>query len=341
MTTYSQAGVNLEAANDFVQGIKKIASPTNNSQVINGIGGFAGLFRIPKGYENPVLVACTDGVGTKLKIAYESGKLEGIGQDLVAMCVNDLLCTGAKPLFFLDYLATGKLDSTQALIIANSIAQACLESGSVLLGGETAELPGMLPPKGYELAGFSVGIVEENKILNPDCTEEGDLLIGIPSSGVHSNGYSLIHSIIQKSNLDLQKTYSGFSRPLVDELLEPTKIYTKTIQPILDKVKAIAHITGGGLPENLPRALNKSLKAKIKLNSWTIPQIFNFIQEQGSVEESEMFKVFNMGIGLVLIVSPVEIQAVRNYLNEANQEFYELGYLEKKNNLDESSVDLV
>jgi phosphoribosylformylglycinamidine cyclo-ligase len=216
-----------------------------------------------------------------------------------------------------------------------------LESGSVLLGGETAELPGMLPPKGYELAGFSVGIVEENKILNPDCTEEGDLLIGIPSSGVHSNGYSLIHSIIQKSNLDLQKTYSGFSRPLVDEFLEPTKIYTKTIQPILDKVKAIAHITGGGLPENLPRALNKSLKAKIKLNSWTIPQIFNFIQEQGSVEESEMFKVFNMGIGLVLIVSPVEIQAVRNYLNEANQEFYELGYLEKKNNLDESSVDLV
>ncbi len=339
MSTYSASGVNLDAAYSFIQGVSRIAKKTYNSSVIGGIGGFAGLYKLPSGYQNPVLVACTDGVGTKLKLAYENNYLENIGQDLVAMCVNDLLCAGAKPLFFLDYLATESLEPEEALVIAESIGKACEYADCVLLGGETAELPGMLPEHGYELAGFTVGIVEEANILNSQNTTEGDLLIALPSSGVHSNGYSLVRSIISDADLDLQKTYEGFQNPLIEELLVPTIIYTKLLQPIMSRVKTVAHITGGGLPENLPRAYTDNLQAVIDTAAWEPPQIFKFLQSAGSVDTQEMFKVFNMGIGLVLIISPSERDTICHYLNEQKQIFYEIGRLSLK--ASESSPSLV
>jgi phosphoribosylformylglycinamidine cyclo-ligase len=338
MSTYLQAGVNLNAASQFVHGISKIAADTFNEQVLGGIGGFAGLYRLPTGYTKPILVACTDGVGSKLKLAYENNKLETIGQDLVAMCVNDLLCSGAKPLFFLDYLATESLNPEQALVIAASIGKACKESGAVLLGGETAELPGMLPSKAYELAGFTVGIVDEDKILNPQNTSEGDILIAIPSSGVHSNGYSLVRSVIKNNNLDLNKIYTGLTETLIDEILKPTALYTKLIDPIMGNIKAISHITGGGLPENLPRSFNKTLKAEIQKGSWQIPPIFELLQSKGNISEEEMFKVFNMGIGLVLIVEPSQRDIICQYLEDQKQTYSIIGRLTARNEASEQII---
>ncbi|MDX1919473.1 MAG: phosphoribosylformylglycinamidine cyclo-ligase [Candidatus Caenarcaniphilales bacterium] len=329
MESYLKSGVNIDEADSFVSELSKHAAKTFNNNVINGLGGFAGLFRLPQGLSNPVLVACTDGVGSKLKLAYENKKLENIGQDLVAMCLNDLLCSGAKPLFFLDYLATAKLDKEEALAIAKSIVKACQENDTVLLGGETAELPGMLPPKGYELAGFSVGIVEEEKILQANNCSEGDILLALPSSGLHSNGYSLVRSIIENNSLDLASNHGIFKSSLLYEVLLPTKIYTKAVNGILDKVNAIAHITGGGLYENLPRVFPKSLKAFINKDSWQVPAIFTFLQKHGNVDEQEMFRVFNMGIGLVLFVSKSNKDIVTTHLKSLNEDYYELGYLEK------------
>ncbi len=332
--SYLQAGINLKAAEAFVGGISQIAKNTFNQNVIGGIGGFAGLFRLPINYQKPVLVACTDGVGSKLKLAYQNNYFDFIGQDLVAMCVNDLLCTGAKPLFFLDYLATEKLDPEKALIIAKSIAKACNLCDMPLLGGETAELPGMLPEKGYELAGFSVGIVEEDLILNPLNCAENDILIGLPSSGVHSNGYSLIRSILENNkNLDLKKTYTEYALKvsLLEEIMEPTKIYYSVVENILPKVKAMAHITGGGLPENLPRAFDKKkLKAIIKKDSWNTLPIFKFLQAEGNISEDEMLKVFNLGLGLVLIVSPENKADIYAKLDNLNEKYFEIGHLQKK-----------
>jgi phosphoribosylformylglycinamidine cyclo-ligase len=334
MSSYLEAGVSLAEAEKFVKGISKLAAGTFNQNTLSGIGGFAGLFKLPLGYQKPVLVGCTDGVGTKLKLAYEHNQLQTIGQDLVAMCVNDLLCSGAKPLFFLDYLATENLKADQALIIAKSIADACYECGAVLLGGETAELPGMLPTNAYELAGFSVGIVEEDQILSPANTAPGDILLALPASGLHSNGYSLVRSIVKKADLDLHKTYAGFNVSLLEEILKPTTIYTKTVQPILSKVKALAHITGGGLPENLPRVFAKNLQARINKAAWNPSHIFNFLAQQGQVSEDEMFNVFNMGIGLVLIISGSEKDYICKYLNKNQQVFYEIGELISKTSVD-------
>ena len=341
--SYLKAGINLKAAETFVSGISQIAKNTFNENVIGGIGGFAGLFRLPANYRKPVLVACTDGVGSKLKLAYQNNYFDFIGQDLVAMCVNDLLCAGAKPLFFLDYLATEKLDPEKALIIADSIAKACKLCNMPLLGGETAELPGMLPEKGYELAGFSVGIVEEDLILNPlNCTEK-DVLIGLPSSGVHSNGYSLIRSVLENNkNLDLKKVYNQYAleNSLLEEIMKPTKIYHSIVQDILPKVKAMAHITGGGLPENLPRAFNKkNLKAIIQKDSWDILPIFKFLQSEGNIDPAEMLKVFNLGLGLVLIVSPENKADVFATLDSFNEKYFEIGYLEHK--ITEKEPDLL
>lgn len=333
MNTYFQSGVNLEAASDFVSGVSQIAKRTFNSSVIGGIGGFAGLFKLPNNYQSPVLVACTDGVGTKLKLAYENNYLKYIGQDLVAMCLNDLLCTGAKPLFFLDYLATENLKPSQALLIAESIAQACTECQTVLLGGETAELPNMLPSNAYELAGFAVGLVEEKQILKPDKAAEGDILIALPSSGAHSNGYSLIRAIIEKQNLNLNQIYANFDACLLEEIMKPTYLYQSVLDQVLPKIKSMAHITGGGLPENLPRAFDaNNLMAIVQKKSWQIPNLFNFLQEQGQIEEDEMFKVFNMGIGLVLIISPTEKKNICDHLRNKNQAYFEIGHLVKKAN---------
>ncbi|HEY9886471.1 MAG TPA: phosphoribosylformylglycinamidine cyclo-ligase [Vampirovibrionales bacterium] len=302
MNLYTEAGVNIEEGNSFIEGLKTL--PSNSSEnVISGIGGFAGLYKLPVGYKKPVLVSCTDGVGSKLKLAYENNKLQGVGQDLVAMCVNDLLCCGARPLYFLDYLATEKLKKEEALIIANSIAQACVDSEMTLLGGETAELPGMLPPNGYELAGFATGVVEEDEILSAKNVQEGDVLLGLESSGFHSNGYSLVRKVIEENHLDLGKNYFGAQETLIDALLTPTELYTSRVLPILQHIKVAAHITGGGLLENIPRVLPSNLAVEINSKSWEPSEIFSFFQSTGNISTEEMFRVFNMGIGFVLIAS--------------------------------------
>ncbi|MDJ0625368.1 MAG: phosphoribosylformylglycinamidine cyclo-ligase [Candidatus Caenarcaniphilales bacterium] len=337
MTLYQQSGVNLQDADSLVKDIGSSAKATFNKNTLTSIGGFAGLYKLPEGYKKPVLVGCTDGVGSKLKIAYENNSLEHIGQDLVAMCVNDLLCVGARPLYFLDYLATEKLDKETSLKIINSIARACKESNMALLGGETAELPGMLQKNAYELAGFCNGVVEEEKILNPENTEAGDILLGLPSSGLHSNGYSLVRYIIEKQNLDLEKNYN-LDNSLIDELLRPTEIYVSTILPIIEKIKSLAHITGGGIEGNLPRAISKDLYASVNKSSWIIHKIFDFLQKEGGVAVEEMYKVFNMGLGMILVVSPFDKDTVCDYFKQNNKKYFEIGHLKTRTSVDKNAV---
>jgi phosphoribosylformylglycinamidine cyclo-ligase len=330
MLNYLNSGVNLLEADSFVKLISKAAQQTFNENVLGGIGSFAGFFRLPTGYSKPVLVACTDGVGSKLKIAYENKMLDTVGQDLVAMCVNDLICCGAKPLFFLDYLATDELKAEDAIKIAGKIADCCKDNDCVLLGGETAELPGMLKPSSYELAGFAVGIVDEDKMLGPSKVNDGDYLIALPSSGLHSNGYSLVRSVLKKFAFNLNECYSGSSKTLLEELLEPTLIYANVVQKVSEYVNSIAHITGGGLIENLPRALRKEQSALIKKGSWPITEIFEFLQRAGEIQEDEMYKVFNMGVGMVLVVSEENKIKVEKILTENGQSFYTIGNVVKK-----------
>ena len=323
MLTYKEAGVNIEEGYRSVKLIKEYAKKTMSEYVLNGLGSFAGMVELPEGYKKPVLVSGTDGVGTKLDIACKKRKFDTVGIDCVAMCVNDILCHGAKPLFFLDYIACGKLEAEVSSDLVKGVAEGCIESQCSLIGGETAEMPGMYKEGDYDIAGFAVGIVDKDKIINGKDIKSGDKLIGIASSGVHSNGYSLIRKVFK--NLD--EDFNG--KAIWEELLTPTKIYVKPVLSLLEKfnIKGMAHVTGGGFYENLPRMLSKEgLSIVINKNSYEIPEIFKKLMELG-VKEEEMYNTFNMGIGFVLCVEEDEIEDVLKELSKQGEKAFEIGYI--------------
>ena len=328
--TYADAGVDIDAGNALVERIKPAAKRTKRPGVMSGLGGFGALFDLKgAGYTDPVLVAATDGVGTKLRIAIDTGNVLTIGIDLVAMCVNDLICQGAEPLFFLDYFATGKLELDQATQIIEGIAKGCELSGCALIGGETAEMPGMYHDGDFDLAGFAVGVVEKSAILQGDKVQPGDVLLGLASSGPHSNGYSLIRKVIEVSNADLSADLDG--RPLGEALLAPTRIYVKPLLHLLQKVEvhALAHITGGGLTENLPRVLPRSTKAHIDTASWLQPPVFRWLQEQGNIDPMEMLRTFNSGIGMVVCVPASEADRATSLLEGDGETVYRIGEIRR------------
>ena len=325
---YQSAGVDIERARELVEAIKPLAARTRRPEVITGIGSFGAMCAIPKGYEEPVLVSGTDGVGTKLKLAIECNSLGDIGTDLVAMCVNDIICHGAEPLFFLDYYATGKLDNDQALAIIQGIAKACEESHCSLIGGETAELPGMYNDKEFDLAGFVVGVVERRKLIDGNQIKPGDSIIALASSGPHANGYSLIRKILSTQRIDLASKLAGTS--LQDILLTPTRIYAPTIKELMSNINihGIAHITGGGLLENVPRILPPDTKAKLDCHTWQWPQIFTWLQEQGEVSTIEMQRTFNLGIGLIIVVAAEQAEAALNIISANGELAWRIGEIQ-------------
>ncbi len=340
MLSYKDAGVDIEKADQFVQQIKGFVKDTFDKNVITPIGGFAGAYLLELAkFKQPVITSSTDGVGTKLKIAQILDKHDTIGIDLVAMCVNDLVTTTSKPLFFLDYFATGKLKPEVAVSVVKGIAEGCKQSECALIGGETAEMPGMYREGEYDLAGFAVGVVEKEKMVDGSKTAEGDVLIGIASSGVHSNGYSLVRKIVETRGYSYTQHIEEFGKTLGEELLSPTKIYVKTVLKLAESVDihAVAHITGGGIPGNLIRVINKGLKAVVKKGSWEIPPVFNWIQKEGNVPEEEMFRTFNMGIGLILVIPKENVDKVLNLLERLGEKAYVIGKLEEG----ERSVDIV
>lgn len=323
MLTYKEAGVNIEEGYRSVKLIKEYAKKTMSEYVLNGLGSFAGMVELPEGYKKPVLVSGTDGVGTKLDIACKKRKFDTVGIDCVAMCVNDILCHGAKPLFFLDYIACGKLEAEVSSDLVKGVAEGCIKSQCSLIGGETAEMPGMYKEGDYDIAGFAVGVVDKDKIINGKDIKAGDKLIGIASSGVHSNGYSLIRKVFK--NLD--QDFNG--KAIWEELLTPTKIYVKPVLSLLEKfnIKGMAHVTGGGFYENLPRMLSEEgLSIVINKNSYEIPEIFKKLMELG-VQEEEMYNTFNMGIGFVLCVEENEVEEVLKELSKQGEKAFEIGYI--------------
>ncbi len=323
---YKSAGVDIEAGNELVDRIKPIAAKTRTPGVMAGLGGFGSMFELPLDrYKNPILVSGTDGVGTKLKLALELGIHNTVGIDLVAMCVNDIIVQGAEPLFFLDYFATGKLDVDTAAAVVEGIGKGCELAGAALVGGETAEMPGMYADGEYDLAGFCVGIVEKNEILDGSQVKAGDKLIGIASSGPHSNGYSLIRKILERSNADLNQTMADTS--LAAALLEPTRIYVKSLLALLEKtpVHALAHITGGGITENLPRVLPERLSAKIDLSSWELPAVFQWLQEQGNISQADMLTTFNCGIGMIVCVDAEHQEQAMASLQQSGEQVFVIG----------------
>jgi phosphoribosylformylglycinamidine cyclo-ligase len=327
--SYRDAGVDIDAGNALIDKIKPHARRTQRPEVMGGLGGFGALFEIPLDrYQQPVLVSGTDGVGTKLKLAMQMNKHDTIGIDLVAMCVNDLIVQGAEPLFFLDYYATGQLDIEAASDVIKGIAEGCVQSGAALTGGETAEMPGMYQKGDYDLAGFCVGIVEKSRIIDGSKVSAGDVLIGMASSGAHSNGYSLIRKIIEVSNADLNMPFDG--RTLGECLLAPTQIYVKPILALLEKVDvhALAHITGGGLLENLPRVMPQYTRATIDPGSWNQPAVFNWLQEQGNIDAMEMYRTFNCGIGMVAVVAQNEADNTIELLQQQGIEASRIGSIE-------------
>ena len=302
--SYKDAGVDIDAGNALVEKIKPIVKKTNRPGVVGGLGGFGGLFELPLDrYKNPMLVSGTDGVGTKLKLAIDLGIHDTIGIDLVAMCVNDILVAGAEPLFFLDYYATGKLELDVGTAIISGIAEGCIQSGAALIGGETAEMPGMYSEGDYDLAGFSVGIVEKDKVVSGDKVKAGDVILGLASTGPHSNGYSLVRKVIEVSGASLDQAFDGTT--LGKALLAPTRIYVKSLLATVQagKVNALCHVTGGGLSENLPRVLPEGMQAVISKSSWTRPAVFDWLQSNGNIEDDELLRTFNCGIGMVVVVS--------------------------------------
>ncbi len=323
---YKSAGVDIEAGNELVERIKPIAAKTRRSGVMSGLGGFGSLFELPLDrYKNPILVSGTDGVGTKLKLAIELGIHDTVGIDLVAMCVNDIIVLGAEPLFFLDYYATGKLEIDTAASVIAGIGKGCELAGAALVGGETAEMPGMYTGGDFDLAGFCVGIVEKDNILDGSKVKAGDKLIGIASSGPHSNGYSLIRKIIETSNASLNDSLAG--KPLGQALLEPTKIYVKSLLELLKTVPvhALAHITGGGLTENLPRVLPEGLDASINLTAWDFPEIFKWLQESGNVSQADMLTTFNCGIGMIVCVDAENEAETMEVLKQQGETVFSVG----------------
>ena len=312
-SAYKSAGVDIEAGYEAVARMKKHIQKTTRPGVMGAVGGFGGLFDLSAvPVKEPVLVSGTDGVGTKLKLAFAMGRHDTIGIDAVAMCVNDIVTQGAQPLFFLDYVACGRLDPGQVEDIVRGVSEGCVQAGCALIGGETAEMPGMYAEGEYDIAGFAVGVVEKKEIVTGESIVEGDVLIGLASSGAHSNGYSLIQKIVADNGLSLGASYDGFDLPLGEVLLAPTRIYVKTVLDIMSeaKIKGMAHITGGGFVENIPRALPKGLGALVEKGSWKVPRIFSFLQDLGRVAEGEMYNVFNMGVGMVLVVSERDAPAV-------------------------------
>lgn len=307
--TYRDAGVDIEAANELVERIKPLARRTRRPEVLQGLGGFGALFKLPVDkYKEPILVASTDGVGTKLKLAIEMGRHESIGIDLVAMCVNDVLVQGAEPLFFLDYFATGRLQVDVAEAVISGIAAGCGLAGAALIGGETAEMPGMYQGDEYDLAGFCVGIVEKGALVDGSQVREGDVIVGLSSSGPHSNGYSMIRKVIEITDAGPDSNLGEHN--LGDLLLAPTRIYVKSIHALLASlpVRAMAHITGGGLPGNVPRSLPDGLEASIEASAWTRNPIFNWLQKTGNISDQEMYRTFNCGIGMTVVVSPDHVE---------------------------------
>lgn len=338
--SYKDAGVDIDAGERLVDRIKSVAQRTRRPEVLAGLGGFGALFELPKGYQEPVLVSGTDGVGTKLRLAMQLRKHDTIGIDLVAMCVNDLVVGGAEPLFFLDYYATGKLDVDTAADVINGIGKGCELSGCALVGGETAEMPGMYEGEDYDLAGFCVGIVEKSKILDGSKVKPGDVLLGLASSGPHSNGYSLIRKILEVSKADLNQPIAG--RTLAEALLEPTRIYVKSLLQVLKThpINALAHITGGGLLENIPRVLPDHTKAVIQKNSWQLPEVFAWLQQQGNVAEREMYRTFNCGIGMVVCVPAGAAEDTHRALEAAGETVFTLGQIERAD-AEEPFVEIV
>ncbi len=337
--TYHDAGVDISAGDEFVERIKPFAKKTMREGVMSALGGFGALFEIPKHYKEPVLVSGTDGVGTKLRLAFELDRHDTIGIDLVAMSANDVLVQGAEPLFFLDYFACGKLDVDVAANVVMGIAQGCEQAGCALIGGETAEMPDMYPHGEYDLAGFAVGVVEKSTIITGRQITSGDVVLGLPSSGAHSNGYSLIRKILARAKPDFDQIFDD-NKTLGEVLLMPTRIYVKQLLPLIQTlpVKGLAHITGGGLTENIPRVLPKNVKAVIDLSSWKRPMLFEWLQEEGQVAESEMHRVFNCGIGMAVVIARENVQQAVRILRAAGQEAIEIGRIESRNEGEPSTI---
>jgi phosphoribosylformylglycinamidine cyclo-ligase len=325
---YGSAGVDIDASNATKNRIRKLVESTFIAGVVGEFGGFGGMFRLPPNLTKPILVSSADGVGTKIKVAIAANRHDTIGRDLVNHCVNDILVQGALPLFFLDYVAFGKLDPAIVEDVIAGVAAGCRENGCALIGGETAEMPGVYAPPDYDLAGFIVGYVEESHILGPQRVQPDDVLIGLPSSGLHTNGYSLARKIVtDRLQLRLNDAFPGGGGSVADALLAEHRSYLRAVQPVLDRVHAMAHITGGGLPENVDRALPKKLDAVIELSSWKVPHVFRVLQDAGDVQPAEMYRTFNMGVGMVVICAPSDIESVLSAAAAAGVEGWVVGSL--------------
>ncbi|MCI7331792.1 MAG: phosphoribosylformylglycinamidine cyclo-ligase [Selenomonadaceae bacterium] len=331
--TYKDAGVNIDAGNYSVKLIKDSVRATYRPEVLGDLGGFGGLFALNSGkYQEPVLVSGTDGVGTKLRLAFMLNKHDTIGQDAVAMCVNDILVQGAEPLFFLDYLAVGQLDPEQVAEVVKGVAGACKESGCALIGGETAEMAGFYPVGEYDIAGFCVGVVEKAQIITSARVQEDDVLLGLPSSGVHSNGYSLVRKIVfEKQGMKGDEYIESLGKTIGEELLTPTRLYPKTCLPLVQNfdIHGMAHITGGGFYDNIPRTLPEDMGVEIDANQWQMPEIFRLLQQWGNVDWHEMYRTFNMGIGMVIITSPEEAEQIKGHLAREHETVCEIGRVVK------------
>ncbi len=330
--TYAEAGVDIDAGEREVELIKESVKATYTEGVLGDIGGFGGLYSLAhEKLDDPILVSGTDGVGTKLRLAIDLGIHDTIGQDCVAMSVNDVLVQGAKPLFFLDYIATGKLEPELMAEIVKGVANACVESGCALLGGETAEMAGFYAKGDYDVAGFAVGIVDRKNLITGETIAPGDVILGLPSSGIHSNGYSLVRRIIKDSGLDLQKTYAPMDKPLGEVLLTPTRLYPKAVLPVMKEItlKGLVHITGGGFYDNIPRVLPENTRAVVDADTWPLLPVFPFLMNEGGVEAREMYRTFNCGIGMLLVVNKEDAARAKEILSANGEAVYEIGHIEE------------
>lgn len=337
---YKDAGVDIDAGNRLVNNIKSAVKRTHRSEVMGNLGGFGALCELPTKYKQPVLVAGTDGVGTKLRLAIDFNQHQNVGIDLVAMCVNDLIVQGAEPLFFLDYYATGKLDVDTATAVVNGIAEGCAQSACALIGGETAEMPGMYADNDFDLAGFCVGVVEKNSIIDGNQVSSGDVLIALGSSGPHSNGYSLIRKVLQVSGVDPQQLLN--SQPLIEHLLTPTKIYVNSVLKLVEstEVHGMSHITGGGFWENIPRMLPSNCKAIIKADSWQWPAIFHWLMQQGNISKYEMYRTFNCGVGMIIALPQGSVTHALNLLKSNGEQAWIIGEIQTMKNCDDPQVEI-
>lgn len=338
--SYKDAGVDIDAGNALVNNIKSAVKRTRRPEVMGNLGGFGALCELPTKYKHPVLVSGTDGVGTKLRLAIDYKKHDNVGVDLVAMCSNDLIVAGAEPLFFLDYYATGKLDVEVATAVVKGIAEGCVQSGCALIGGETAEMPGMYEGEDYDLAGFCVGVVEKEEIIDGTKVQDGDALIALASSGPHSNGFSLIRKVLEVSKADPEQELAG--KPLIDHLLEPTKIYVKSLLKLLEQhdIHAMSHITGGGFWENIPRVLPDDCKAVVNSDSWQWPVVFNWLMEKGNISQFEMYRTFNCGVGMVVALPADKVDSALTLLNAEGENAWLIGSIAKRNG-EEEQVEIL